>query len=127
MSRFFYAARVVKVVDGDTVDVVIDLGFDVHLKQRVRLAGVNTPESRTSDLKEKALGLEAKAYVEDWFDGCNREVFIQTAKDGTGKFGRLLGTIYSDEAKTACLNEDLVDSGHARPYDGGKRNSWFGD
>ena len=127
MSRFFYAARVVRVVDGDTLDVVIDLGFDIHHKQRVRLVGVNTPESRTKDLEEKALGLLAKSYTDDWCVGCGNNVFIHTTKDGTGKFGRLLATVYSDENKTACLNEDLVDSGHAKIYDGGKRDSWFGE
>ena len=121
MSRFFYAARVVKVVDGDTLDVVIDLGFDVHVKQRIRLVGVNTPESRTKDLEEKALGLAAKAYVEDWCDSCSKDVFVKTEKDGTGKYGRLLARVFADEDQQVCLNEQLIDSGHATEYWGGAR------
>lgn len=125
-EMFFYRAKVEKVIDGDTMDLLVDLGFDVHHRVRVRLHGINTPESRTSDLREKELGLKAKSFAEDWTVR-HREVYIQTVKDKKEKFGRILAKVYSDENKTACLNDDLVDSGNARVYNGEKRNGWFGE
>lgn len=120
MMRFFYQATVTKIVDGDTVDLMIDLGFDITHKIRVRLHGVNTPESRTKDLKEKELGLAAKAYVTEWLSECD-VVYIQTLKDGEGKYGRILGYIFADEQMKKCLNHDIIDSGHGVAYHGGKR------
>ncbi len=125
-EMFFYRAKVERVIDGDTMDLLVDLGFDVHHRVRVRLHGINTPESRTSDLREKELGLKSKAFAEDWTTR-HQEVFIQTVKDKKEKFGRILARIYSDKNKTACLNDDLVDSGNARVYNGEKRNGWFGE
>ena len=119
-NRFFYEAKVLRIVDGDTIDVMIDVGFDINHKARVRLLGINTPETRTNDLKEKAAGFAAKDFAKDWLDGCDT-IYIQTHKDKSGKFGRVLADIYTDENKTACLNSDLVDCGHATPYFGGKR------
>lgn len=119
-SKYFYAAKVVRVVDGDTIDAMIDVGFDIHHKARLRLLGINTPETRTKDLAEKAAGKAATAYAIDWLDGLDT-IYIQTHKDKSGKFGRILADIYSDENKSACLNEDLVDGGHATVYHGGKR------
>ena len=114
-----YKCTIVRVVDGDTVDVDIDLGFDVWLsKQRVRLYGVDTPESRTRDKAEKARGLAAKDYVVDWCEG-QEAIKIQTSLDKRGKFGRVLGRIIGDD--DGCLNDVLVDEGHAEVYDGGKR------
>lgn len=120
MSLYTYKAFLDRVVDGDTVDLVIDLGFDIQYKCRCRLYGINTPESRTKDLKEKELGLSAKAYVQDWFNW-NGPCFIETMKDGKGKYGRILAKIYADEEMKVCLNEQLVDAGHAVEYFGGKR------
>jgi micrococcal nuclease len=117
---FTYRAKVERVVDGDTVDLILDLGFDIHYSCRVRLLGVNAPESRTKDLKEKEKGLAAKAYVQDWFDG-HPEVYVQTYKDAKGKYGRILANIFADMSLEVCLNEQLVDSGHAVEYFGGKR------
>lgn len=125
-EMFFYRAKVVDVVDGDTLDLMIDLGFNVHHSIRVRLDGVNTPESRTKDLREKELGLKAKAFSADWTTR-HKTVFVQTVKDKKEKFGRILARVYSDENKTACLNDDLIDSGNARAYNGEKRNGWFGE
>lgn len=125
-EMFFYQARVVDVIDGDTLDLMIDLGFNVHHSIRVRLNGVNTPESRTTDLREKALGLQAKAYTKDWTTR-HPNVFVSTVKDKKEKFGRILARVYSDANKTACLNDDLIDSGNARAYNGEKRNGWFGE
>ena len=123
-DRFFYQAKVLNVIDGDTIDLLIDLGFNVHHQIRVRLNGVNTPESRTTDLEEKALGLKAKDFTKDWTTR-HPVVFVSTVKDKKEKFGRILALIYSDEKKTACLNEDLIGSGYARAYNGEKRDGWF--
>jgi micrococcal nuclease len=119
-NKYFYSAKVVRVVDGDTIDAMIDVGFDIHHKARIRLLGINTPETRTKDLKEKEAGLAAKAYAHDWLDGLDN-IYIQTHKDKSGKFGRILADIYSDENRTACLNSDLIEGGHATAYFGGKR------
>lgn len=123
-DRFFYSAKVLDVIDGDTLDLIVDLGFDVHFRIRVRLNGINTPESRTSDKAEKELGLQAKAYTKDWTTR-HSTVFVKTVKDKKEKFGRILAEIYSDEAKTACLNEDIIEAGFARKYNGEARGGWF--
>jgi micrococcal nuclease len=123
-DRFFYSAKVLDVIDGDTLDLVVDLGFDVHFRVRVRLHGINTPESRTSDKAEKELGLKAKAYTKDWTTR-HSTVFVKTVKDKKEKFGRILAEIYSDELKTACLNEDIIEAGFARKYNGEARGGWF--
>jgi len=120
MTPYFYKAKLERVVDGDTVDLIIDLGFDIHHKVRCRLHGINAPESRTKDLQEKERGLAAKAYVADWFNW-NNTVWVETFKDGKGKYGRLLAKIYPTEECDFSLNEQLVDSGHATEYFGGKR------
>jgi len=119
MNLYTYKAKLQRVVDGDTVDLTIDLGFNIHHKVRCRLYGINTPEIRTKNLAEKELGLAAKAYVEDWFDR-TKDCFVQTFKDGKGKYGRLLANIYADEKCEISLNEQLVDSGHATNYFGVK-------
>lgn len=112
-----------RVVDGDTVDGFIDLGFDVIKFERIRLLGIDTPETRTKDAAEKAAGLRAKSYVEEWFNARERndeDVFVRTSK--TEKFGRYLGVIYYEsEAEDAVLNEALLDNGLAKAYDGGAR------
>tara|TARA_A100001201_G_scaffold134138_1_gene121598 strand:+ start:142 stop:555 length:414 start_codon:yes stop_codon:yes gene_type:complete len=118
--QYFYRASLDRVVDGDTVDLNLDLGFNVWHKVRVRLNGVNTPESRTRDLEEKALGLAAKDFVVGWLDKYNH-VFVHTKKDAKGKYGRILGTIYGDVEMMHCLNVDIISSGHGVKYDGGKR------
>ena len=104
-----------KVVDGDTVDLNIDLGFNLTKKERVRLAGIDTPESRTRDLKEKELGIEAKEFLERRLsDGENLKV--KTEKDG--KYGRMLGWIYISETN---INKEMVQRGYAWEYDGGTK------
>ena len=117
-NLYHYRATLERVVDGDTIDVKLDLGFDLHLQARIRFAGINAPESRTRDLVEKQKGLEAKRFVEDWLNGCET-IIVQTQLDKKGKFGRILGNILN--ADGACLNEEMVSLGHATPYDGGKR------
>ena len=118
-----YKATIKRWVDGDTVDVDVDLGFDVLLSnQRVRLYGVNTPETRTRDLAEKARGLAAKEYVNQLAPE-GSTVILQTYKyDAKGKFGRILGSIIVDLGNgTYNVNEMLVNEGHATEYHGGKR------
>lgn len=116
-----------KVVDGDTVDLMVDLGFNIHHKIRVRLFGVNTPESRTKDLEEKKLGLMAKDFTEDWLDR-HRWVFVNTIPNKNDKYGRVLAKIYSseqiDDPRTACLNKDIIESGYAREYFGAGDKTW---
>jgi micrococcal nuclease len=118
---YFYKGKIEKVVDGDTLDIVIDLGFDIHYKCRVRLYGVNTPESRTKDLAEKEKGLATKKYVQDWAVSVS-DVYIKTLKDATEKYGRILAVIYADSEMKVSLNDQLIDSGHAKAYFGGKRD-----
>ena len=113
-----YAVKeLVKVVDGDTVDVVIDLGFNLSKKERVRLAGIDTPESRTRDAEEKVFGLEAKAYLKTRLENCEK-LIVKTEKDG--KYGRMLGWFYSYEEETS-INIEMVEKGYAWEYDGGKK------
>ena len=113
-----YAIKeVVKVVDGDTIDIIIDLGFDLTKKERVRLAGIDTPESRTRDLEEKKFGLEAKTFLERRLkDGFGSGLKVKTEKDG--KYGRMLGWVIC--AKTN-INEEMVYRGYAWEYDGGTK------
>jgi len=109
--------EVVKVVDGDTIDVIIDLGFDLSKKERVRLAGIDTPESRTRDLDEKKLGLEAKEYLSTNLSNA-KQLMISTEKDG--KYGRMLGTIHMND-DIVSLNQQMIDKGYAWEYDGGTK------
>ena len=117
-NLYHYRAKVRRVVDADTIDVILDLGFDLHMEARIRFAGINAPESRTRDLVEKQKGLESKRFVEDWLGNCDA-VIVQTQLDKKGKFGRILGNILNGEG--ACLNDEMISLGHATPYDGGKR------
>ena len=114
---FVYNAILDRVVDGDTIDVNLDLGFDVILqKQRVRLAGIDTPESRTRNLEEKALGLKAKDRL---IELCVGSFKIQSL--GKGKYGRILGIPYTEDGKSIC--QILIDEGHAVEYWGGKKTA----
>jgi micrococcal nuclease len=126
-DRFWYGAEVLNVVDGDTVDLRIDLGFDIHHKIRVRLYGVNTPESRTSNKQEKALGMKAKQFTKDWLTS-HKWVFVNTIPDKNDKYGRILAKIYSSQdisdPSTACLNTDIIQSGLAREYFGVGDKTW---
>ena len=109
--------KVLKVVDGDTIDVDIDLGFNISYTQRVRLAGIDTPESRTKDLKEKALGLEVKDKLKKTIEAA-KVVVIKTEKpDSSEKYGRILGWVYLDNAPKS-INEQLIDEGYAWGYMG---------
>ena len=125
----FRVVKIDKVVDGDTIDVTIDLGFDLYKKERVRIAGVDTPEKRTRDLEEKALGIDAtnwlKKKLEDTIAGDGDELTIRTELvGGTGKYGRLLGWLYINE-DTISLNEQMITEGYAWAYDGGTKQKDF--
>jgi micrococcal nuclease len=113
----YYVKKVTKVVDGDTIDVEIDLGFDISFSSRVRLAGIDTPESRTADKAEKALGLEAKAYLKHAIDDA-KSVVIKTEKmDSSEKYGRILGWVYIN-GDTESLNDKMINDGYAWGYMG---------
>lgn len=123
MELFFYKAEVKKVLDGDTIDLLIDVGFNMHYSGRVRLYGVNTPESRTSNPEEKLAGLAAKEFVENWIEENNDTVYIKTIKDKNEKYGRLLAEIYNQD-KTKCLNVEIINAGLARSYYGIGDKTW---
>ena len=123
-----YKAIVDRVVDGDTIDVTIDLGFKTWKKVRVRMEGINTPESRTRDLEEKKLGLAAKARLQEILKHNNNECVLKVS--GVGKFGRALSTVFveslsplnGDDGITLIdVNKQLITEGHAVEYHGGKR------
>ena len=112
--------KVNKIVDGDTIDVDIDLGFAVSFTQRVRLAGIDTPESRTTDLKEKALGLEVKEKLKKEIAAA-KDIVIKTEKpDSSEKYGRILGWLFLDGADVS-LNQKLINEGYAWTYGGGTK------
>ena len=119
-----YKISPVRVIDGDTIDAEIDLGFDVKIKKRIRFMGINTPESRTRDLEEKARGLAAKDRLKAILEGTKE---IQLCSHGIGKYGRCLGEIMldmvdgSEKLTLVSLNELLIKEGHAVEYHGGKR------
>ena len=120
-----YNAICTRVVDGDTVDAMIDLGFGVHVKKRIRLAGINAPESRTRDKQEKILGLAAKDRLIAMMEGADNKFELESQE--LGKYGRVLGKLHIDRldgkdliTKT-CINDCLVKEGYATEYDGGKR------
>ncbi len=116
--------QVVKVVDGDTIDVVIDLGFDISYTSRVRLAGIDTPESRTTDAREKILGVEVKEYLKKALEGAT-DIVIRTEKvDSSEKYGRILGWLFVNK-ETGSLNMQLVNKGYAWSYDGGTKKKDF--
>ena len=115
-------------MDGDTIDVTIDLGFDLNKKERVRIAGVDTPEKRTRDLEEKALGIEATNWLKEKLADAIRgddELVIRTElRGGVGKYGRLLGWLYVGECDLS-LNEQMIEEGYAWAYDGGTKQKDF--
>ena len=124
----FRVVSIDKVLDGDTIDVTIDLGFDLYKKERVRVAGVDTPEKRTRDLEEKALGIDATNWLKEKLTETiqgDDELTIRTElKGGVGKYGRLLGWLYVGES-TISLNEQMIEEGYAWEYDGGTKQKDF--
>ena len=120
--------KIDKVLDGDTIDVTIDLGFDLYKKERVRIAGVDTPEKRTRDLEEKELGIHATNWLKEKLEGAisgDDDLVIRTELvGGTGKYGRLLGWCYIGDAELS-LNEQMITEGYAWSYDGGTKSKDF--
>ena len=115
---------VLKVVDGDTIDASIDLGFDISLEKRIRLAGIDAPESRTTNLKEKALGLETKEWLKKTLEDA-KDILIKTEKpDSTEKYGRIIGHLYINGEETS-INNQMVAEGYAWEYDGGAKKKDF--
>ena len=124
----FRVTEINRVVDGDTIDVTIDLGFDLYKKERVRVAGVDTPEKRTRNLEEKALGIDATNYLkkklEDTIAGDDELTIRTELKGGMGKYGRLLGWLYIGE-DVVSINEQMIAEGYAWSYDGGTKQKNF--
>ena len=124
----FRVTEINKVLDGDTIDVTIDLGFDLYKKERVRIAGVDTPEKRTRDLEEKELGIDATNWLKEKLDGAiagDDDLVIRTELvGGVGKYGRLLGWLYIGDDELS-LNEAMIEEGYAWAYDGGTKKKNF--
>ena len=126
----FRVVEINRVLDGDTIDVTIDLGFDLFKKERVRVAGVDTPEKRTRDLEEKALGIDATNWLKEKLEGAlagDDDLVIRTELvGGVGKYGRLLGWLYLGDGSLS-LNEQMITEGYAWAYDGGTKQKNFED
>ena len=124
----FRVTKINKVLDGDTIDVTIDLGFDLYKKERVRIAGVDTPEKRTRNLEEKELGIDATNWLKEKLESTlagDDQLFIRTELvGGVGKYGRLLGWCYIGDAEVS-LNEQMITEGYAWEYDGGTKQKDF--
>ena len=124
MEKYIYRAKLDRVVDGDTVDALIDVGFDIWFKKRIRFVGIDTWESRTRDLEEKKKGLEAKARTKQLLEEVsNKRGYFRLKSHGLGKYGRVLGEIFIEdtEGKQYNINKTLISEGHAYIYDGGKK------
>lgn len=124
MDKYIYRGKLLRVVDGDTIDALIDVGFDIWLKKRVRYSEIDTWESRTRNLEEKKLGLAAKARNKELLEKVSSKPnYFRIKSHGLGKYGRLLGEIYiqDKDGKEICINKQLITEGHAYTYDGGKK------
>ena len=119
-----YRCKIVKIIDGDTVDVDIDLGFGVWLhKERIRMYGIDTPESRTRDLEEKKYGLAAKEFLTNMLDD-DGGIVLKTHKDGKGKFGRILGELWrTTDFADQSINEYMIEKHHAVRYMGQSKDA----
>jgi micrococcal nuclease len=124
MDKHIYSAKLQRVVDGDTCDALIDLGFDTWVKKRIRFYGVDTWESRTRNLEEKKKGLAAKDYVKDLLENSDEGKFLLKSH-GVGKYGRVLGELFVKGNDTS-VNELLKENGHASEYYGGKKKTFGG-
>jgi len=124
---YTYNAKCTRVVDGDTIDAEIDLGFDIKVTKRIRLGGINAPESRTRNKVEKKLGLAAKERLKEMMEGAANCFELESQE--LGKFGRVIGRLHIDKIAgkdvitKVCVNDCLVKEGYAVEYDGGKRKS----
>ena len=124
MEKYIYRGKLERVVDGDTIDALIDVGFDIWVKKRIRYKGIDTWESRTRDLAEKAKGLEAKARNKELLlEISAKSGYFRLKSYGVGKYGRVLGEIFIQDSNdnTICINNQLISEGHAYVYEGGKK------
>ena len=124
MEKYIYRGKLERVVDGDTIDALIDVGFDIWIKKRIRYSGIDTWESRTRDLEEKAKGLEAKARNKELLmEVSSKSGYFRLKSHGVGKYGRVLGEIFikDKEGKQYNINKTLISEGHAYIYEGGKK------
>ena len=124
MEKYIYKAKLERVIDGDTVDALIDLGFDTWVKKRIRYKGIDTWESRTKDLDEKKLGLAAKDRNKELLESVSsKSGYFRLKSHGVGKYGRVLGEIFIKDIEGIeyNVNQTLIDEGHAYEYEGGKK------
>ena len=124
MEKYIYRGKLERVVDGDTIDALIDVGFDIWIKKRLRYSGIDTWESRTRNLEEKKLGLAAKARNKELLEEISsKSGYFRLKSHGVGKYGRVLGEIFIEdsEGKQYNINKTLISEGHAYVYDGGKK------
>jgi len=129
MDKYIYRAKLDRVVDGDTVDALIDVGFDIWVKKRIRFMGLDAWESRTRDLKEKKKGLAAKGRVVELLgETSSKPGYFRLKSHGVGKYGRVLGELFIMDANgnQISINEQLIKEGHAYVYDGGKKKVFKG-
>jgi len=124
---YIYRIRsIAKVVDGDTIDADIDLGFDISLSKRIRLAGIDTPESRTKDEYEKKLGLESKEWLKKHLEGAKNILIKTELPDSTEKYGRIIGHLYIN-GEEISVNNKMINEGYAWEYDGGTKKKDFAE
>ena len=124
MDKYIYRGKLERVVDGDTIDALIDVGFNIWVKKRIRFMGVDTWESRTRNLEEKKLGLAAKARTKELLEKVSsKSGYFRIKSHGVGKYGRVLAEIFimDDKGKQWNVNKTLITEGHAYVYEGGKK------
>ena len=124
MDKYIYRAKLERVIDGDTIDALIDVGFDIWIKKRIRYKGIDTWESRTKDLDEKKLGIAAKERNKELLESVSSKPgYFRLKSFGVGKYGRVLGEIFIQDAdgNQYNINETLINEGHAYEYEGGKK------
>ena len=124
MDKYIYRGKLERVVDGDTIDALIDVGFDIWVKKRIRYKGIDTWESRTRNLEEKKLGLAAKARNKELLEQVSSKPgYFRLKSYGVGKYGRVLAEVFilDNNENTICINNQLISEGHAYVYDGGKK------
>ena len=129
MDKYIYRAKLERVVDGDTIDAMIDIGFDIWIKRRIRYMGIDTWESRTRDLDEKKKGLAAKARNKELIEKVSSKPgYFRLKSHGVGKYGRVLGEVFVQDVdgKLFNVNTKLISEGHAYEYFGGKKQTFSG-
>ena len=129
MEKYIYRGKLDRVVDGDTIDALIDVGFDIWFKKRIRFKGIDTWESRTRDLEASQRGIVAKKRTQELLEEVSsKSGFFRLKSYGVGKYGRVLADIFiqDKEGKEICINQQLITEGHAYVYDGGKKKLFKG-